>query len=559
MAHPLRSADVIYPGPVEPCFSEGPDVLLIQPPIRDFYLTSKRTIPYGLLSIAASLQRVGFSVEIFDALATNKVRIEKLPSEFLYLEPFYGKPDTSPFCLFHQFKCFGYRFDHMAKIVKESKARFVGISSLFTAYSQEALYTAGIVKKVLPECIVVLGGHHPTILYEKVMICDDVDFVIRGEGESAFPELIKGLKEKGDLRKIPGIVFRKSDGTNFVNAPAVIKNPERFPIPAMDLNKWSYYRRKKKAAMAVVSSRGCPMKCTYCCISDSYIPYRRRSVESVLEEIDIGITRHNAGFIDFEDENISLDRKWFQRLLRTIIEKYDSNGLELRAMNGLYPPSLDGKTLKLMKVAGFKTLNLSVGTISVRQLKKFNRPAMIESLEQVLSDAEKHKLGAVVYLIAGAPGQTAKDSLCDLIYMAQKPVVIGLSMFYPAPGSVDYAYLKNKGSLPQYFSMMRSSALPVLESISHVEAVTLLRLSRIINFMKLLVKKGETIPVPDDYAGQKVIDISDRKMTGKQLLGWFLADGMIRGVTPHGEIYKHNISTVLTRQFIREMQTILVQ
>ena len=52
-----------------------PDILLIQPPIRDFYLTAKRTIPYGLTCIAAALIENGFSVEILDALATSKARI----------------------------------------------------------------------------------------------------------------------------------------------------------------------------------------------------------------------------------------------------------------------------------------------------------------------------------------------------------------------------------------------------------------------------------------------------------------------------------------------------
>ncbi len=62
-----------------------PDILLIQPPIRDFYLTAKRTIPYGLACIAATLIKSGFSVKILDALATSKSRICDLPREMGYL------------------------------------------------------------------------------------------------------------------------------------------------------------------------------------------------------------------------------------------------------------------------------------------------------------------------------------------------------------------------------------------------------------------------------------------------------------------------------------------
>ena len=62
-----------------------PDILLIQPPIRDFYLTAKRTMPYGLASIAASLRQAGFSVTILDALATDKARVIAWPSEMAFL------------------------------------------------------------------------------------------------------------------------------------------------------------------------------------------------------------------------------------------------------------------------------------------------------------------------------------------------------------------------------------------------------------------------------------------------------------------------------------------
>jgi len=77
------------------------DVLLVQPPIRDFYLTAKRTIPYGLASIAAALSQSGFTVALADALATRRARPTALPPELSDLREFYGRPDASPFALFH--------------------------------------------------------------------------------------------------------------------------------------------------------------------------------------------------------------------------------------------------------------------------------------------------------------------------------------------------------------------------------------------------------------------------------------------------------------------------
>ena len=79
-----------------------PDILLIQPPIRDFYLTAKRTIPYGLTCIASALIESGYSVDILDALATSKARVRDLPEQMSYLRQYYPQPDRSPFALFRK-------------------------------------------------------------------------------------------------------------------------------------------------------------------------------------------------------------------------------------------------------------------------------------------------------------------------------------------------------------------------------------------------------------------------------------------------------------------------
>ena len=164
-------------------------ILLIQPPIRDFYLTKKRTIPYGLISIAGSLIEAGFSVKLLDGLATTKSRIVELPEEMNYLQEYYGSEDHSPFSLFHHFRHYGYSFQHIAKLIKESNPFIVGISSLFTPYAGTALMTAETVRNFLPKCTIVLGGHHPTAMPSSVMACEAVDFVLRGDGESSMPLL----------------------------------------------------------------------------------------------------------------------------------------------------------------------------------------------------------------------------------------------------------------------------------------------------------------------------------------------------------------------------------
>jgi radical SAM superfamily enzyme YgiQ (UPF0313 family) len=538
---------------------EMTDILLIQPPIRDFYLTAKRTVPYGLACIAAVLIKDGFSVRIVDALATSKSRIIDLPAEMACVRKYYGKSDQSPFALFHHFRHFGYSFEHIGKLARKSRAFLVGISSLFTAYMAETIETAEIVKTHLPECRIVVGGHHPTAHPESVMASAAVDFVLRGEGEVSIARLADAVKAGGGYDNIRGLVYRRSNGKLRINNPAIMRHPDRYPLPATHLIHHKFYNRARRGSAVIVASRGCPMKCTYCSVGAwSYLPFRRRSVEAVMREIASAAEAHGVGFIDFEDENLSLDRKWFITLLQDIAKRFGKHRLELRAMNGLYPPSLDEEVIKSMKAAGFKTLNLALASISKKQLKRFQRSDVRAAFDRALNLSKIHGLNAVGYIIIGAPHQRARDSLSDLFFLAERRVLAGVSVFYPAPGSPDYDQCAELDLLPPHFSCMRSSTLPLSHTTTRLESVTLLRLGRILNFMKSLLDAGLSIPKPLP-AGTDITDFRDRNDIGKKLLQYFLYDGKIRGMSRKGRIFEHDIDIALAQQFLEGLKSVHIQ
>jgi len=529
-----------------------PDVLLIQPPIRDFYLTAKRTIPYGLSCIASSLIKEGISVEIFDGLATAKSRIIEMPVEMAFLKNYYEGPDISPFSLFYHFRHFGYSFEHIGNIAKKSNAFLIGISSLFTPYWPEVLKTAEEIKKRVPSCQIVIGGHHPTENSAMVMESEFIDFILRGEGEVSMPLLYRALQGQFQLERVPGIVYRKADGSLQIEPPAIMGRLDAYPPPAEHLIKHKFYQRKGKGSMVVMTSRGCPMKCTYCSIGgSSYLKYRRRDVSCILDEIANGVEQYDLGFVDFEDENLSLNRKWFLSLLQGISERFGEKNLELRAMNGLYTPSLDEEMISEMQRAGFQTLNLSLCTLSKRMLDQYQRKDIRDVFEQVLGYAQKTGMDAVGYIIVGGPNQCAVESVDDLLYLATHNVIAGVSVYYPAPGSIEYDRCGKLGILPKSWTLMRSTAIPVSHTTSRIESLTLLRLGRILNFIKSLDRSptGKT-EIPSN-SNQRAFDISDKRDLGISLVKDFLSDGKIRGVYPDGKLFEHKVSKKLTQRFIQ--------
>ncbi len=527
-----------------------PDILLIQPPVQDFYLTAKRTLPYGLASIAAVLQRAGFTAAICDGLATTKSRVITWPSCLDHLKPFYGRPDLSAFGLFHHFRHFGYSLEHIAAQARQSGAFLIGISSLFSAYSDLALETAAAVKKACPKAYIVLGGHHPTALPESVMAHPAVDFVLRGDGEVSMPRLARALMLGDDLTAVPGLVRRLADGRLEVNPPVMAGDLDRLPVPAFDLIKWKYYQRSGKGSLSLAASRGCPLRCTYCAVNAAtHHGFRRRSVASVISELSAAFRIRPMGFIDFEDEHLSADKAWTLDLMEQITRHFSRWQPELRAMNGLYAPALDKDILETMRRAGFRAINLALITTSSSQLKRFGRPDITQDFDRVLRSSRELALQAVAYLIVAGPGQDPYESVADLLYLARRRVLAGVSVFYPAPGSSDYRWCRRHHLLPSTFGLMRATALPLSHATDRLQTVTLLRLGRILNFMKSLQGRNHRLPMPEPPP-QKIDPHAHRIAIGRRLLAAFLHDGQIYGLGPEGRLYAHCIDTSLARKFL---------
>lgn len=536
-----------------------PDILLIQPPIRDFYLTAKRTLPYGLACIAASARKAGFSVTIFDGLATSKSRIRPWPSQMDYLTPFFGRPDKSPLGLFHHFRHFGYSISHIAEQAKKSDALLIGISSLFTAYSDVALETAAAVKKVCPKTPVVLGGHHPTALPESVIRNPSVDYVLRGDGEIGLPALAQALRNKTPIDEVPGIVYLKPDGVIVKKPPAIVNKLDSLPVPALDLLDWRHYQRSGKGSLALTATRGCPMRCTYCAVNAStYHGFRQRSIDSVMTELKTAMDIHPMGFIDFEDEHLCVSKSWILALMKRITRQFAHQHIELRAMNGLYAPNLDRDILQSMQKAGFQTLNLALISTAPSVLKRFARPNITNDVDRAIGIAQQRNLNCVVYIIVAGPEQDPYQSIDDLLFLAGRRALSGVSIFYPAPGSADFQWCRRKDLLPSDPMLYRSTALPLDHITNHKQAVTLLRIGRVLNFMKQLLDSGLCLPLPSKPP-QKIDPKTDRLSVGKQILSAFLNDGAIFGVNSDGGLYPHTIDLSLARKFIHKLKSVTLR
>jgi radical SAM superfamily enzyme YgiQ (UPF0313 family) len=469
-------------------------ILLIQPPLQDFYQTSIRTQPIGLAYLAASLERVGHEVEILDCQTEEKKSIP-IPLEFSYLKDFYPFNDRSPFKLYTGYYHFGMGWDEIKKKIKDSKADIFGISSSFTPYHGEALKIAQIVKEWDRRRIVVMGGAHVSSDPEGVLKNPFVDYALMGEGEIRFPLLLDQIEKEGvkHIERIDGIGYRKvgttrnRDGEIQINPfQDFIQDLDSLPHPARDHLDLDRYRMGKKRSTMIITSRGCPHGCAYC--SAHLVmgtSFRTRTPEAVLKEMIECLERYHIQAFDIEDDNFTLDQGRAKRLMSLVIKHFGEGEIELSAMNGISFASLDEELLTLMERAGFKTINLSFVSTSPLIKEKMRRPKPTTEFDKILEKAEQAGLNVIAYAILGMPGQTIGEMVDTLIYLTGKKVLIGPSVYYPTPGTPLFERCKKDDILPPHLSQWRSSAFPIeTKEFNRLDLLTLFRLARIINFIK---------------------------------------------------------------------------
>jgi radical SAM superfamily enzyme YgiQ (UPF0313 family) len=469
-------------------------ILLMQPPIQDFYRTSIRTQPIGLAYLAASLRNHGHEVEIVDC-QTEKKKSIPIPAELSYLRDFYPFNDQSPFKLYSGYYHFGIDYEEIEQRIKGSKANIFGISSSFTPYHGEALETARIIKQWDRKKIVVMGGAHVSCDPEGVLRSPLVDYMILGEGEVRFPLLLEKIA-KGQVRnleKIDGIGYRKVGTTRNRNGEIQINPLQNFiedldsiPHPARDLLDPDRYRVRKKRSTMIITSRGCPHGCAYCSahlVMGTF--FRTRTPEAILKEMMECQRQYGIEIFDIEDDNFTFDQERAKQLMNLIIQTFGEEKIELSAMNGISFASLDEELLKLMKRAGFKTINLSYVSTDIRMKERMKRPRPATEFDKTLSEAEQFGLSVIAYAILGMPGQTVEEMVDTLIYLMGNKVLIGPSIYYPTPGTPLFVRCMYDNILPPHQSQWRSSALPIeTREFSRIDLVTLFRLARLVNFIK---------------------------------------------------------------------------
>ena len=506
-------------------------ILLIQPPIQDFYDTDIRLQPLGLCMLKAAAKKFLPHIEVLvrDYHQGYGRKTIPLPGELSYLREYFKYPDTSPFSTFFHYYHFGAPLEEIGKDVAHEKPDLVGISSLFSPYHREALACAQEIKKRL-NVPVLMGGSHVSAAPLSALSDPSVDFIIRGEGERPFVEFLRAWEAGLPLDSVPNLGFKRTGEPVF--------NPiaENFPLdelPVADFSDLSpdRYLFERKPLCFITTSRGCPHHCTFCSVHLTFgDKFRRRSSKNVLSEIR---QRYREGYrvFDFEDDNLSFSREDLKTNLNAIIAEFPVNDLRLVAMNGISYLGLDREILELMKRAGFRSLNISLVSANADVLTRLKRPHTLSKYLDVVNQAHDMGFDIVSYQILGIPYESLEDMINTLALMASLPVLIGASIFYLTPGC----------PIAQEFPEMaesdifkaRSTAMAIeTDPFRRDDLYTLFITARIINFLKGLRLPEKKVSLQE--ALNEAENAGHREKLGAQILQKLLNEKRLYAATKGG-------------------------
>ncbi|MEW6620525.1 MAG: radical SAM protein [bacterium] len=372
--------------------------------------------PLGLASIAGHIRSKGYSVRIIDCNVVS--------------------PSVESFNSYFQ--------ENIKDKIRS--IRIIGLTAM-TCTIKKAYKIAEICKKHYPEAKIIFGGVHASFVTEEVISKDFVDIVVIGEGEITLEEILSNM----NLEEIKGIVFKRDN--------KVIKTPERerivnldsMAMPAYDLLPILKYRPakgsyKRLPAMSMMTSRGCPGRCTFCnkTLGSKLIS---KSAVTIFNEIRYLINNYGIKQILFYDDTFTVFKKNIINLCDLLIKNKKVISWTCFAR----VDCIDFEMLKKMKKAGCHQIMYGVESIDENVLKNVNKKINPNQVINAVKWTKKAKIECRLAFMVGNPGDNEEIIRKNITFINKiEPDYLIVNITTPFPGTSMFEWAKNKNLILTY-------------------------------------------------------------------------------------------------------------
>jgi anaerobic magnesium-protoporphyrin IX monomethyl ester cyclase len=315
------------------------------------------------------------------------------------------------------------------------------------------LQTAQAIKQWSPETFVALIGSHVTYFdVDTVAGSPAVDAVLRGEFEYTAADLARALQAGAPLSGVQGLTYRDADGQVQRNADRPLFEPlDRMPFPARHIVKGEGYRAGIYSGgnpTAMVSSRGCPYRCTFCLWPDVLYghKFRARSAENVVDEIEQAVRTYGHDEIYFDDDTFTIDKQRVMDITRLILERGLEKEVEWIAQCRV--DTVDREMLDAMKAANCGYILFGVESGSPEMLRRMRKGITPDKVQAAFKLTHQVGIKTQAFFLFGMPGET-QATIRETIEFA-KALNASSTQFaiaIPHPGTALYEECRTNGWL----------------------------------------------------------------------------------------------------------------
>ncbi len=307
----------------------------------------------------------------------------------------------------------------------------VGISCITGPQISQAARISQFIRK-RSSVPIVLGGPHATLLPEQTLDSGLVDYVVIGKGEAAFLRFVKALKTNESVKSFEKIGF-KENGRIIVNRGSVME---------INIRKIPYYlvfQYGKPPVIPIVSSFGCPHRCSFCAVKILYPKYFERPTDDVMFMIEEALSL-KPQLINFIDDNFLLNRKRVKEILSQCRQKgYHFQSLCTGRVDEVL--GLDDDTLRFLRERGMVGIFFGIESGSSRILELVNKGITPEMVLRLNLRLRQEGIMPHYSFMAGFPTETREDLVKTVRLMNRlkkenpRAVIWKLNKYTPYPGT----------------------------------------------------------------------------------------------------------------------------
>ncbi|RPI79602.1 MAG: radical SAM protein [Desulfobacteraceae bacterium] len=326
-------------------------------------------------------------------------------------------------------------WDHFKTEMEKANPNVVGITMMSVDYNP-VVKCIDIIKEIDSSIKIVVGGPHPSIAPQEILKIEKVDYVIKGEGEISFVELLENLR-KGNPPSERLIEGKKPILDDLPFADRTLFGSLEYPPPVKGFHP---------PFVSIIAGRGCLFNCSFCQPAERAIfgaKVRRRSVENVIAELLELKNKFDFKSMMIHDDCLTEDRQWvheFCKKYRTEIQ------VPFACQSRADIICREETMLEELYAAGLRLFFIGFESGNQRILNFLRKGIKVEQNYRAAELCRKHKIKIWANYMLGLPTET-KDEIMDTVKMIRtiKPDHYSPAFFTPHPGSDLFNYCEEHG------------------------------------------------------------------------------------------------------------------